>query len=36
LDEYQIKDTFNLNGKEVNTIATKAASALSNLVKTKV
>jgi hypothetical protein len=35
LDEYQIKDTYGLTGTEVNTIATKAASALSNLVKTK-
>jgi hypothetical protein len=35
LDEYKIKDTYGLTGTEVNTIATKAASALSNLVKTK-
>jgi hypothetical protein len=35
LDEYKIKDTYGLTGTEVNTIATKAASALSNLVNTK-
>jgi hypothetical protein len=35
LDAYDIKKTYGLTGTEVNTIATKAASALSNLVKTK-
>jgi hypothetical protein len=35
LDEYKIKDTYGLTRTEVNTIATIAASALSNLVKTK-
>jgi hypothetical protein len=36
LEKYNIKDTYGLTGTEVNTIATKAASALSNLVKTQV
>jgi hypothetical protein len=35
LDEHDIERTYGLTGTEVNTIATKAASALSNLVKTK-
>jgi hypothetical protein len=35
LDEYKVKDTYNFTWTEVNTILTKAASALSNLVKTK-
>jgi hypothetical protein len=35
LEEYQVKCTYSLTGTEVNTIATKAASTLSNLVKTQ-
>jgi hypothetical protein len=35
LDSYQVKDTYNLTGTEINTIARKPASALSNLVKIK-
>jgi hypothetical protein len=35
LDEYKIKDTYGLTGTEVNTIATKAATTSSKLVKTK-
>jgi hypothetical protein len=35
LDEYKIKDTYDLTGTEANTVATKAATALSNLVKTQ-
>jgi hypothetical protein len=35
LDEYNVKETYCLSGTEVNTIATKTASALSNLIKTK-
>jgi hypothetical protein len=32
-DEYDVKDTYGLTGTEVNSIATKAASGLSDLVK---
>jgi hypothetical protein len=34
-DKYQVKDTYNLTGTEVNTIARNAVSTLSILIKTK-
>jgi hypothetical protein len=36
LDEYKVKETYALTRTEVNTVARKAASVLSNLIKSKV